>query len=320
MSTEFDNQGFSAVSSFFGGQGVEEETALNLKPKEKKRNRLGVGAKSKIEEETLERLESEETKKRILSVGKKRKHEEDSDNSGDDDVIESEEEDEGRTSIKASKKPVSVVDEIKADIPVKKAKKKKKSKKERIAEKAEKESQDAIAKPEEENQIPPSKTEEPVQDLAMEISREPDIVEGRGTAVERKKKRRKVRSKQKNIKKDNRATNEKPDHLRVGSKTYAGRPMTRETRQFKNLPESRTSQIRRDRESKKFERPKDNDNPFEGGLGIDEFTSDTMNVAEEGPDSGEVVNADGTVVETSTTDKKSKKKNKKKKSKYKNLK
>lgn len=320
MSTEFDNQGFSAVSSFFGGQGVEEETALNLKPKEKKRNRLGVGAKSKIEEETLERLESEETKKRILSVGKKRKHEEDSDNSGDDDVIESEEEDEGRTSIKASKKPVSVVDEIKADIPVKKAKKKKKSKKERMAEKAEKESQDAIAKPEEENQIPPSKTEEPVQDLAMEISREPDIVEGRGTAVERKKKRRKVRSKQKNIKKDNRATNEKPDHLRVGSKTYAGRPMTRETRQFKNLPESRTSQIRRDRESKKFERPKDNDNPFEGGLGIDEFTSDTMNVAEEGPDSGEVVNADGTVVETSTTDKKSKKKNKKKKSKYKNLK
>lgn len=320
MSTEFDNQGFSAVSSFFGGQGIEEETALNLKPKEKKRNRLGLGAKSKIEEETLERLESEETKKRILSVGKKRKHEEDSDNSGDDDVIESEEEDEGRTSIKASKKPVSVVDEIKADIPVKKAKKKKKSKKERMAEKAEKESQDAIAKPEEENQISPSKTEEPAQDLAMEISREPDVVEGRGTAVERKKKRRKVRSKQKNIKKDNRATHEKPEHLRVGSKTYAGRPMTKETRQFKNLPESRTSQIRRDRESNKFERPKDNDNPFEGGLGIDEFTSDAMNVIEEGPDSGEVVNADGTVVETSTYDKKSKKKNKKKKSKYKNLK
>ena len=266
----------------------------------------------------MESLESEETKKRILSVGKKRKHEDDSDNSGDDDVIESEEEDEGRTSIKASKKPLSTVDEIEAVIPVKKAKKKKKSKKERMAEKAEKESQEAIAKPEEENQIPSSKTEEPVQDFA--ISREPDVVEGRGSAVERKKKRRKVRSKQKNIKKDNRATHEKPEHLRVGSKIYAGRPMTAETRHFKNLPESRTSQIRRDRESKKFEKPKDHDNHLEGGLGIDEFTSDTMNATEEGPDSGEVVNADGTIVETITTDKRSKKKNKKKKSKYKNLK
>jgi hypothetical protein len=46
-----------------------------------------------------------------------------------------------------------------------------------------------------------------------------------------KKKRKKIRSRQKNIRKDHRTENDKPSHLIVGSDAYCGRPMTKETRQ-----------------------------------------------------------------------------------------
>ncbi|KAL3760823.1 hypothetical protein ACHAWU_007889 [Discostella pseudostelligera] len=46
-----------------------------------------------------------------------------------------------------------------------------------------------------------------------------------------KKKRKKIRSRQKNIRKDHRTQNDKPSHLIVGSDAYCGRPMTKETRQ-----------------------------------------------------------------------------------------
>lgn len=46
-----------------------------------------------------------------------------------------------------------------------------------------------------------------------------------------KKKRKKIRSRQKNIRKDHRAENAKPSHLIVGTNEYCGRPMTKETRQ-----------------------------------------------------------------------------------------
>ena len=46
-----------------------------------------------------------------------------------------------------------------------------------------------------------------------------------------KKKRKKIRSRQKNIRKDHRAENDKPSHLIVGTNEYCGRPMTKETRQ-----------------------------------------------------------------------------------------
>jgi hypothetical protein len=42
-----------------------------------------------------------------------------------------------------------------------------------------------------------------------------------------KRQRKKTRSKQKNIRKDNRATGFKPEHLQIGSKSYTGRPLTK---------------------------------------------------------------------------------------------
>jgi len=46
-----------------------------------------------------------------------------------------------------------------------------------------------------------------------------------------KRKRQKTRSKQKNIRRDNRPDNEKPEHLRLGSGAYKGRPLTQATKQ-----------------------------------------------------------------------------------------
>lgn len=44
------------------------------------------------------------------------------------------------------------------------------------------------------------------------------------------RKRTKTRSKQKNIRRDNRAAENKPAHLHVGNKEYAGRPLTEQTK------------------------------------------------------------------------------------------
>ena len=58
-----------------------------------------------------------------------------------------------------------------------------------------------------------------------------------------KRKRRKVRSRQKNIRKDTRNSSQKPEYLRLrgGLVEYRGRPLTKETREKLNIPESRTS-------------------------------------------------------------------------------
>ena len=61
-----------------------------------------------------------------------------------------------------------------------------------------------------------------------------------GANKKRKPKRRKVRSKQKNIRKDTRGMHEKPKHLRVGASNYQGRPLTDETRAKLNLAPSKT--------------------------------------------------------------------------------
>jgi hypothetical protein len=53
-----------------------------------------------------------------------------------------------------------------------------------------------------------------------------DIVSG----GKRLRRRKKTRSKQKNIRKDNRSVADKPEHLRMGSKDFAGRILTDETK------------------------------------------------------------------------------------------
>jgi hypothetical protein len=69
----------------------------------------------------------------------------------------------------------------------------------------------------------------------------------------KKAKRRKVRSKQKNIRKDSRPLSAKPEHLRLGNSQYSGRPLTKETRQKLHLPASKNSihrQLSHDRKRK----------------------------------------------------------------------
>ena len=320
MSTDFDSKGFSAVSSFFGDQGVTEETAQDLKPTtQKKRNRLGLGATAKEDDVGLDALESEETKKKILSIGSKRKHEDDSDIDAEDEDISDEEEEGGRTSIKNKSKPVSA-DATGVNLAkTKKPKKpKKKGKKERTAEKEKQQSQAT-------NEI---ESKEPTQTPAENETSKDDKESGiERSNAEKRKKRRKVRSKQKNIKKDSRPSHEKPEHLRVGFKSYAGRPMTDVTRSYLSLPESRTIS-RAKSKHQRFEQ--DTKNLDDGGLAIDDLLGEPVDAVDapiesstpkkDIPDSGEVVNQDVAIEDTQPTKPKSKKKAKKKKTKFKNLK
>lgn len=56
-----------------------------------------------------------------------------------------------------------------------------------------------------------------------------------GRAAERRP-RKKTRSRQKNIRKDNRPLEQRPAHLRAGNPEYCGRDLTEETRKFLGLP------------------------------------------------------------------------------------
>ena len=334
MSTEFDSKGFSAVSSFFGDQGLKEETAQDIKPTPKKRNRSGLGAKETFNDNGLDALESAETRKKILSIGKKRKKDDDSD-AEVDSSDQSDEEDQGRTSIKKKEKKLSsaatdvtaLVDEAQVKKP---KKKKKKGKKERMAEK---ESQEIV-----ENQMKtddPSGTEQGMvaenegeaEAEAVEPKQGDEANNHEGNAsldhAGKKNKKRKIRSKQKNIKKDTRPSSEKPDHLKVGSKSFAGRPMTKETREFMNLPESRTITIGRERAKVKHARfGQENENFDQGGLAIDDLLAEpVVAVKKDTPDSGELLIENvQEVEERPAIAPKKKKKAPKKKSKFKNLK
>ena len=170
------------------------------------------------------------------------------------------------------------------------------------------------------------------------------------TTTTKKRKKPKVRSKQKNIKKDSRPSSQKPEHLRIGTKEYAGRPLTAQTRSFLSIPPSRTQRIRAFKASLKNEeeRNKQGYETFEtGGLAVDDLLADTMNdenmdtnvernmetmeqtdkeerndeVDLDLDDGGELINnnKENTEMVKGTKPKKNKKKKPKKKSKYKNL-
>jgi flagellar biosynthesis GTPase FlhF len=177
--------------------------------------RLGVGATAGTNTKDVAEADwTRSGKKKILSVG--RRHEE------EDDVIDhdSSSDEEGRTSAvkERKRKIVSVTNNTSdasaavaaaADAP--KSKKKKKGKKERNA--------------------PPADD----QDTSNDASKAKDTIENAAEAkedVERKKpKRRKSRSKQKNIRKDHRSDTDRPSYLNVGSSGYAGRPLTKATKE-----------------------------------------------------------------------------------------
>jgi len=226
-------------------------------------------------------------KKRILSVGNKRKRnnnddDDDDDDNGEDSEVkgtqsggeieksDDEDHDEGRTSaIKQKTIKDSNITEIamKTKETKTKKKKKKKSKKERLreAETDVNKSKDSekmggdkgvTAEGQDKKDLDQTTNDPPTEtEIAESVEKDQngndtiDDAKAQNLAKTKsqKGKRRRVRSKQKNVRKDTRNSNQKPDHLKLGSATYRGRPLTKETRSFMNMPESRTSSIRREK-------------------------------------------------------------------------
>lgn len=224
--SEFEKGGFSAIETFFGGdtniKNVHDTTKSSAghHPKGKRRG-VGSTAHSTNTQNDLS--------KKLLNVGRKRQRsgEEDDDNDNDNERNDEnheddEEEDAGRTSI-ASK--FSGQATSKADIVTNENNPKKKlGKKERNKQNQEQKEPQEIS----------SKDEHKPNHDANDKLAEGEPSSSKAENAQKKHKRRKIRSKQKNIRKDNRE--KKPEHLVVGRKHYHGRPLTAETRAKLNLP------------------------------------------------------------------------------------
>ena len=220
---EFVPNSFSAVAAFFGCDHEKEgnERAKNKTVPSSRRGRHGVGAVVAIN------ASDDSLTKQFLHVGKKQRiddhfHDEVMVQESDDD------EDQGRTGIATSHKTIYSPDKhvdplVSVEALIKK--KKKSGKKERLSEKI---VDETIV-------IPTTANGEITAPIS--VCETDDI-------SKKKKHRRKVRSKQKNIYKDHRTSQAKPEHLRVGRPAFQGRPLTAETRHKLCLPPSKTVQQR----------------------------------------------------------------------------
>lgn len=199
-------------------------TSKNLK-------RLGVGARANTAaaKDTLAEADwTNSGKKKILSIGKN--------NTDDEDVPVhdpglSSDEEEGRTSAVKERKRKShhvnsLVSVTTADNP---KSKKKKGKKERAALAAS------------------VHTHINDDDNISKVIKE----EGNSNVKRKKPKRKKTRSKQKNIRRDSRTESDKPSHLNVGSSDYAGRPLTCATKEKLGL-NTRSSCLKNDTEESNY--------------------------------------------------------------------
>ena len=204
-----------------------------------KASRLGVGAtaSSSTKDQPAETSDwTKSGKKQILSVGRKRHHQDDDDddvhisNDGLDGNNSSSDEEEGRTSAVKEKKrnirpvvpavpavarDVSTSTVVASDDVATTKKKKKKGKKERSLDVTDARTTTTT------NTAPDATTYNDPND-----------------SKNNKPQRKKIRSRQKNIRKDTRATEEKPTHLVHGNVGYAGRPLTKATRDKLGLKSS----------------------------------------------------------------------------------
>lgn len=189
-------------------------------------------------------------KRQILSIGKKRQQIHDDDDEIADEMQEdghdsSSDEEEGRTSAVREKKrkvrppapppPVALrapgtsegaSAAVESDPP--KKKKKKKGKKERAKENSEdaEQSKDSAA-----DEAPDGKVDDHNKNEATKNDDDgPDKQTVHDQKPKKKRYRKKVRSRQKNIRKDHRSANDKPSRLVPGRADYEGRPLTDETR------------------------------------------------------------------------------------------
>ncbi len=319
MAAEFDSSAFSAVDKFFGGgteKAKEEKKVSYPTSGSRGKRRGGVGASTQSKDQASKPLSSDLLAKKVLTVGRKRgrddSNEDDYEGGAFDDhgVHDGDEADGGRTSIAPKKKAIfkTVTEEPLASKPTKKLGKKERQRQKLAAQ--------AAATSEENRGSSNSAPSEPSK------GEEGDIVNHNDTTQQKtKKKRRKVRSRQKNIRKDNRSADEKPAHLIPGSRNYQGRPMTEETRAKLNLPAPTKKSFRGN-----FHNDQGDDslfvidrNPDSAGddmgvkLAIDEFME---NDATNDADNGAPLN---NVDATEPSRKEKKKFSKKKKKRFKNL-
>lgn len=239
---EFDATGFSAVDEFFGDDGTKREelngkhrgngSARTSSQNNIKRKRMGVGSsKSVMTTNNKTVLENEAVKTRLLRIGGNNKDNNDYDNGDGKDAVDDndddDEEDAGRTGIATDtvSTPISVafqsqtINQTTSTSSETTNGTKKLGKKERSRRMLE------------ERITAVSGDQHPCTD-----SNSGETERGRDNS--QKRKRKKVRSKQKNIRKDTRSDDAKPKHLQVG-KFYGGRPLTAATRQKLNLPTPR---------------------------------------------------------------------------------
>mmetsp|Transcript_55016 Transcript_55016/g.159273 ORF Transcript_55016/g.159273 Transcript_55016/m.159273 type:complete len:278 (-) Transcript_55016:2-835(-) len=220
--SEFDQSGFLAIDQFFGDNAKDEKKPEKVTLNHARGKRRGVGASVPPAQTPKDDLT-----KKILNVGRKRRRGVDDD---DEEIVaenpDDDEEEAGRTAIasEASTKKV-----ISADIAVTSSlglkSKKKLGKKERQKQKDEEEKKTSAENGGEETETIPQ------DDKGEESKATGEVADGEN---QKKHKRRKVRSNQKNIRKDHRE--KKPDHLIAGKRNYQGRPLTAETRAKLNLP------------------------------------------------------------------------------------
>ena len=272
MAAEFDVSGFSAVDKFFGNDETKNKSTISSSSATKeghvvgskgKRRRGGVGTSTDVDDDSRKLLSSDALSKKILNVGRKRRSREDNvdDDEEDEDYIDggdhgvNDDDDEmidgGRTNIveksALSKKGKSVAgssDKLTNDQAMVGSKnpKKKLGKKERQRQKQQEETSAAATQVEVFEPVAENSAHE--QDDETRDSAAEDTKDSAGLITHNntekypgaKKKRKKVRSRQKNIYKDNRTKDEKPAHLTRGNPNYQGRPMTEATREKLNLP------------------------------------------------------------------------------------
>jgi hypothetical protein len=175
-------------------------------------------------------VQKEDLAKRILRVGKKR-------SLGDEEEeidhhVEEDEEETGRTGIAPKEKKPAPQDEV---IDTGKRKLGKKERKRLL----EQQQQSASVEAKEGGGDSSNSPQEGVPEGEVTTDKNEEA-----TTKTNKKKRRKVRSRQKNIFKDTRSSEEKPDYLVPGGRAaYQGRPMTEGTRDKLNLPKSKAREL-----------------------------------------------------------------------------
>jgi len=224
--SEFDASKLSEIARIFNKQSkrpssstsnnknqleLETNSSNNLKSR-----RLGVGA---IKKNVISKEDST-TLNKLLRVGRRKRNLQD-----DDDEVQSENNDtssddeEGivsRTSFRSKKRHQKISN-----------------------------SKVIVAKKQIKNKVTPTEKTEKIpinEDQTNNCSKElkscdnikPNSTEGDNEAFNNHKKRKKTRSKQRNIRRDNRVN--KPDHLKYGSKDYKGRILTEETKAKLNIP------------------------------------------------------------------------------------